>query len=108
MQRLDRAHGRCCLIFQIAKTPFLLLDNLLGVGPDKLDREECVSFVRWTEEALDLLKQEKYQVAFLVNPCSVEEIKTLVRKGERFPQKTTDFYPKMITGLVFCRLHFQD
>jgi uncharacterized protein (DUF1015 family) len=86
----------------------VILDNLLGIGKSALEREENVAFVRHVDDALKMLGDPKYQAAFLVNPVRVEQIKALVRNGERFPQKSTDFFPKMVTGMVFCRLQFTE
>jgi uncharacterized protein (DUF1015 family) len=52
-----------------------------------------------------VLAEGPYQAAFLVNPVRMDQIKRVVRHGERFPQKTTDFYPKLLTGLLLCKLN---
>jgi uncharacterized protein (DUF1015 family) len=44
-------------------------------------------------------------VAFLVNPVRMEQINRVVKNGEKFPQKATDFYPKLLTGLLLCKLN---
>jgi uncharacterized protein (DUF1015 family) len=44
-------------------------------------------------------------VAFLVNPVRLDQIKRVVKNGEKFPQKSTDFYPKLLTGLLLCKLN---
>ena len=41
-----------------------------------------------------------------MNPVKLPQIRKIVGKGEKFPQKTTDFYPKLLTGLVLCKLNF--
>ena len=46
-----------------------------------------------------------YQVAFLVNPVRMDQIYKVVKNGEKFPQKSTDFYPKLLTGLLLCKLN---
>ncbi len=53
-----------------------------------------------------VLKNDRYPVAFLVNPIRLDTIRKIVSKGERFPQKTTDFYPKLLTGLLLCKLNY--
>jgi len=84
----------------------LILEGMLGVGPAQLAAEKNVEFLRSADEAVDrVLGGGKYQVAFLVNPVRIDQIKRVVRNGERFPQKTTDFYPKLLTGLLICRLN---
>ena len=55
-------------------------------------------------EAIQLARAGKYQAAFLIAPTSPEEIQAVVRGGERLPQKSTHFYPKLLDGLVFHRL----
>ncbi len=86
----------------------LILEELLGVGKDQLDREQNVSFVRHADDAIGMLREPGVQAAFLLNPVRVDQIRALVKNGERFPQKTTDFYPKLLTGLVFCRLRHEE
>ncbi|MBI2898738.1 MAG: DUF1015 domain-containing protein, partial [Planctomycetes bacterium] len=84
-----------------------VLDPMLGIGPAQLAAERNVEFLRDPNEAIDKARAGgKYQAAFLVNPVKLSQIRTIVSKGERFPQKTTDFYPKLLTGLLLCKLNF--
>jgi uncharacterized protein (DUF1015 family) len=84
----------------------VVLDGMLGVGHAQLAAEKNVEFLRSADEAVEkALGGGPYQVAFLVNPVKIDQIKKVVRHGERFPQKTTDFYPKLLTGLLLCRLN---
>jgi len=48
--------------------------------------------------------KEDYQAAFILNPPKPEEILTVTQNGEKMPQKTTYFYPKLITGLVINKI----
>jgi uncharacterized protein (DUF1015 family) len=64
-----------------------------------IDEEEC-RYVRDIEEAMDLLRSKKFCVALLMNPTSIEQVKAIAAIGERMPQKSTYFYPKVISGLV--------
>jgi len=84
----------------------VVLDGLLGVGPAQLAAEKNVEFLRSADEAIDKARAPgPYQAAFLVNPVRLDQIKRVVKNGERFPQKTTDFYPKLLTGLLLCKLN---
>ncbi len=84
----------------------LVLEGLCGIGPAELAAERNVEFLRSADEAVEKVRAGgEHQVAFLVNPVRMDQIRTLVRKGERFPQKSTDFYPKLLTGLLLCRLN---
>ena len=84
----------------------LILEELLGVGPKQLADEKNVEFLRSADEAVEKVRATKpYQVAFLVNPVRMDQIKRVVKNGEKFPQKATDFYPKLLTGLLLCQLN---
>jgi len=56
------------------------------------------------EEALRAVDKEDYQAAFLLNPPRPEEIMAVAAGGERMPQKSTYFYPKLLTGLVINKI----
>ena len=47
----------------------------------------------------------KYQAAFFLNPPQVQDVVEVADRGECMPQKSTDFYPKMLTGLVINRIN---
>jgi len=84
----------------------LVLEALCGIGPQQLAEEKNVHFLRSADEAVEKARATgPYQVAFLVNPVRLDQIKRVVRNGEKFPQKSTDFYPKLLTGLLLCRLN---
>ena len=59
------------------------------------------TYVHLVSEVVDELKQNSYSLAALVMPATVDNIKTLCLEGERMPQKSTYFYPKLLSGLVF-------
>lgn len=80
----------------------LLLDKIFGIAPDVV--EGRVGYQRSAREAFDLVQQAKEAAAVLLNPTRVEEVRQIARNGERMPQKSTDFYPKMLTGLVMNKI----
>jgi len=81
-----------------------ILERYLDIDEEDLQAEENVDYVRGRDEALDSLGGSKYQAAFILNPTRVEQVKEIADKGERMPQKSTDFYPKLLTGLVVHKL----
>jgi uncharacterized protein (DUF1015 family) len=84
----------------------VVLDGMLGVGAAQLAAEKNVEYLRSADEAIEKVRAPgNLQVAFLVNPVKMEQIKRLVKNGEKFPQKSTDFYPKLLTGLLLCKLN---
>ena len=72
----------------------LLIKNL---GIENI--EEHISYIRDEEEGRKKVSKE-YQYLFTLCPTSIEEVMEIGRKGESMPQKSTDFYPKMISGLT--------
>ncbi|MFO0949262.1 MAG: DUF1015 domain-containing protein, partial [Planctomycetota bacterium] len=74
----------------------LVLDHCLA-GEGKV---EC-KYVHLTSEVLDAVKAKSCQLACLVQPATVEHIRQLAGTFEKMPPKSTYFYPKLASGLVF-------
>jgi uncharacterized protein (DUF1015 family) len=74
----------------------ILLEKVLGIDV----REDTIAFTQDDAAALDLVAQQAYQVAFLLNPTRVNQIVEHAMAGKRMPRKSTYFYPKLLTGLV--------
>ena len=55
---------------------------------------------REPEKAAELVQNSKSQLAFFLNPTHVEEVKAIADAKSRMPQKSTDFYPKLLSGVV--------
>lgn len=83
----------------------VILNDILGITPDDLAHEKKVDYYRWADEVIAGIRANRYQLGFLVNPVKVSQIKAVTKRWERFPQKTTDFYPKLLSGLLMCRLN---
>jgi uncharacterized protein (DUF1015 family) len=84
----------------------VILENMLGITKDKVEREENVSYKRHYDEAIKAALSGKCQMAFLLNPTKLVEVQKIAAKGERMPQKSTDFYPKLLTGMVISKISF--
>lgn len=82
----------------------LILDRVLGITPEMVEREQHMSYARHADEVWAALPG--VQAAFLLNPTKLREVKIVSEKGERMPQKSTDFYPKLLTGFVMNRVAF--
>ncbi len=78
----------------------LILENFLGIDEEKLRQQSHVDYYRDKDEAVSLLNHGKYQIGFLLNSTKIEEVKNVTENGEKMPQKSTDFYPKLLSGLV--------
>ncbi|MFA5801360.1 MAG: DUF1015 domain-containing protein [Thermoleophilia bacterium] len=79
----------------------VILAGILGIAPEGPNAKAKVRFVERTDKALEDISQPGFQVAFFVNPTTIEEIRAVSEAGEKMPQKSTYFYPKPLTGMVF-------
>jgi uncharacterized protein (DUF1015 family) len=77
----------------------LLLERFFGITQDNI--ENHVKYEREADRAMARVDSGDYQACFLMNPTRVEQVQNLSAQGERMPQKSTDFYPKLASGLVF-------
>ena len=77
-----------------------ILEALLGIDEVRLREEANVVYWRDPKEAAELVHAGKVQLAFFLNPTHVEEVKAIADARSRMPQKSTDFYPKLLSGIV--------
>ena len=86
----------------------LILEKLLGIDEEKLDEGQNLKYVKDTPNAIDESIAEvdagQKQAAFFMNPPRTEEIQKVADEGEKMPQKSTYFYPKIYTGLTINKL----
>lgn len=78
----------------------LLLENILGIGRQAVREERNLRYARNLPNALAQVEDGKAQVCFLLNPTPVEAVWDNALAGRVLPQKSTDFYPKLLSGLV--------
>jgi uncharacterized protein (DUF1015 family) len=84
-----------------------LLERLLSIDAEKLAQQTNVKYFRHIEEALDLLeKDENGNAVFVMNPTKVSQVKDVALAGERMPQKSTDFFPKLLSGFIFNKIQY--
>jgi uncharacterized protein (DUF1015 family) len=82
----------------------LILKNALGLSDDDISHFNGRFYARDTEEALAMVRSGDYDAAFLVRPTPVAQVRELAAAGENMPPKSTYFYPKLLTGLLFNEL----
>src|SRR5260221_1667876 len=81
-----------------------LLAGVLKISEEAIRNQENVSYCREATEALTQVRSGKVQVAFLMNPVRIEQVRDIAFAGEVLPQKSTDFYPKLLSGLTIYAL----
>jgi uncharacterized protein (DUF1015 family) len=75
---------------------------IMNTGKLKIDEE--ILYVRWIKNALEKVDKGEAKLAFLVNPTTPEMVLKLAQNNERMPEKSTDFYPKMVSGFTMMDL----
>ncbi len=86
----------------------LILENVLGIDKENMAKQINLKYTRSKDEAIEAVKTGKANCSFIINATKVEEIKAVALANEKMPQKSTYFYPKLITGLVMNRLESVD
>jgi uncharacterized protein (DUF1015 family) len=81
-----------------------ILAKALGIGEDAVRDEKFIRYVRGMDKAVAEARESHAQIAFLVNPVSVEQVAKTSFAGGVMPQKSTDFYPKLLSGLTIYRV----
>jgi uncharacterized protein (DUF1015 family) len=79
----------------------LLLKGALGLSDEDISHLNGLFYARSTEEALRMVRDGEYDAAFFMRPTPVEEVRDVAAEGENMPPKSTFFFPKLLTGLLF-------
>jgi uncharacterized protein (DUF1015 family) len=81
-----------------------VLGKLLGIGAEAVRDEKHLRYMRGLEAAVEAARTGAAQAAFLLKPVSVEQVGKTSFAGGVMPQKSTDFYPKLLSGLTIYKL----
>jgi len=82
----------------------LLLHKCLGITAEKVSAETNVHYEREMETALAAVDRNHAQIAFLLNPVPVKTVMQIALGGDVMPQKSTDFYPKLLSGICIYNM----
>lgn len=77
-----------------------IIDRLLGVDRAAQEAKTNISYIKGFQDAVDAAQTSKYDVVFLMNPTKVSQVDKVCRSGGKMPQKSTYFYPKVLSGLL--------
>ena len=81
-----------------------LLEGVLRISEEAIRNQANISYCRDAAEALQQAQSGKVQMAFLTNPVRIDQVRDIAFAGEVMPQKSTDFYPKLLSGLTIYAL----
>jgi uncharacterized protein (DUF1015 family) len=82
----------------------IILDRLLGLDAEKVREQTNLRYLRDAGEAVEQVRKDEADVVFLTNPVTMEQLKEVAFAGEVMPQKSTDFFPKLLSGLAIYAL----
>ena len=82
----------------------LILEQLLDLSAESIRNQQNLRYLRSAPEAIAQVARGEADIAFLVRPVTLEQLQNVSLSGEVMPQKSTDFYPKLLSGLAFYAL----
>jgi uncharacterized protein (DUF1015 family) len=82
----------------------ILLDRILGLSQERITQLGNVRFIREATEAVEQVRAGEADVAFLIKPVTLDQLRDVSLCGDVMPQKSTDFYPKLLSGLAIYAL----
>jgi len=78
----------------------LVFEHLLGIAPEAQDQQTHLTYTEHADRAMTKVNAGDAQMAFLMNPPTLSEIRDVANSGEKMPPKSTSFFPHLLTGLV--------
>lgn len=100
-QRMQESgHSKAWNSLDVAVAQHLLMEAILGLSTEDMSAGTHVRYARDPQQALHAVQSGETQAAVLLNATRVRQIRDVAQADDRMPQKSTYFYPKLITGLV--------
>jgi len=96
----ERAEAYCNLDVTVLHS--LIIERILGIDTETIARSQPVKFEKDAGRAIERVRSGEFDICFLLNPTRVHEVKDVALANEVMPQKSTYFYPKLLTGLVIA------
>jgi len=104
MEQLCPDQGKAWRSLDVAVLHELVLERVLGISKQAQAAKANISYERVARQAMEDVDDGTHQAAVFMNPTKLEQIRRVAGRGEMMPQKSTDFYPKLVTGLVACQV----
>jgi uncharacterized protein (DUF1015 family) len=78
----------------------LFIERVLGIDKEAVERKTNIEYLRDPQMGYDAVDQGEAQFLLVMNPTRMAQVRDCTSAGEKMPQKSTDFYPKVVSGLV--------
>ncbi len=82
----------------------LILRDALGITEEAVRAEQNLRYIRGLDKAMEAARRGEAQIAFLLRPTAIEDVARISFSGGVMPQKSTDFYPKLLSGLTIYKV----
>jgi uncharacterized protein (DUF1015 family) len=82
----------------------IILERILGLTADSITKLGNIRYIREADEAVSLVTSGEADIAFLIKPITLDQLKDVSLSMDVMPQKSTDFYPKLLSGLAIYAL----
>jgi len=83
----------------------LVFEHVMGLSKESVRQRENLTYLRDPDPGYIAVDKGEANFLFLLNPTRIEQVQACTVAGERMPQKSTDFFPKVVSGLVALPLH---
>ena len=104
MQRLAKDLSAPLRELDVTTLHLLILEHILGMPPELQESGDTIQYLQDEESVLQGVEKEDFQAAFILTATKTDEIQSIVAGGEKMPQKSTYFYPKLPSGLVVNKI----
>jgi uncharacterized protein (DUF1015 family) len=102
----DRAPDWCLLDVSVLHE--LLIERVLGIDKATVERKENIEYLRDPQMGYNAVDRGEAEFLLVLNPTRMAQVRACTAAGAKMPQKSTDFYPKVISGLVMMPLENAD
>jgi uncharacterized protein (DUF1015 family) len=82
----------------------LVFERVFAMSTEDQRQQKYLKYLKSFDEALHAVDSGQAQLAFLMNPTRVTEVREVANLGEKMPQKSTYFYPKLLSGMIFNKI----
>jgi len=104
MQNLGKEMSPALLELDVTILHLLILEQILGLTRERQVTNDTISYPQDEDEALKAVERRDYKAAFILGPPRAQEILAIALGREKMPQKSTYFYPKLLSGLVINKI----
>jgi uncharacterized protein (DUF1015 family) len=108
MDKLAPALSKASKSLDVSVLHTVILDGILGIGDKQLAAETNIEYIKDIGDAINksitLVDSDDKQLVFFMNPTKIEQVQAVAATGEKMPQKSTFFHPKIYSGLTVNKL----